>query len=94
MVNLERKVGKFDEQPLEIAQNPDKPVVQVERLATGVLKVKRGEKPTTSPSAPEVTLEQARNTLAEIEETGRQYGGTSQGSPGTGARTGGYNYNK
>jgi hypothetical protein len=92
MVNLERKVGKFDEQPLEIVQNPEKPVVQAERLATGVLKVKRGEKEMPSPTVPGVTLEEARAAVAQIKEIGRKQGGTSQGSPGAGGQKGGYNY--
>ena len=93
MVNLERRVGKFDDQPLVIAENPDKPVVQAERLATGVLKVKRGEKPTPSPSVPGETLEEkARAAWAELKELGRKQGGTSQGSPGSGTKAGGFAY--
>jgi|GEM_PF-4226886 hypothetical protein len=96
MANEERARGQFDEQPLEIAINPEKPIVHKQELAHGVLKVRRGEqkKPEEKSDVPEVSLEQARKVLEQIKEKGREQGGTSQGSPGAGARSGGYNYNK
>ena len=90
MSNQERR-GVFDEATLEIATNPDKPVVIATEVQPGVLKVKRGEKP-VQPSVPAATLEQAREVVAQIKEIGRKQGGTSQGSPGAGGQKGGYDY--
>ncbi len=81
----EPRRGVFDPPPLEIAENPARPVVEARPLASGVLKIKRGEKqnPSQAPITEGVS-ERARIELERIQAIGRRQGGTTQGSAGGG----------
>lgn len=93
----ERRLGVLDEpEPkLEIAQNPERPIVEVSSVAPGVLKIKRGERPSANNvDNSKITLEQAQAALERVKDIGRSQGGTSQGTAGGGKQKGGYNYGK